>query len=459
MPRCVSPIDGSSVAERPAMGAHEVGRLLDAARAAQADWAARPLAERIAVVCGGVDALCAQSDEAVPELARAMGRPVRHGGEFGGVRERAEHMASIAAAALAPLVVEASGAFERRVLREPHGLVLVVAPWNYPYLTAVNAVVPALIAGNAVALKPSAQTLLAGERTARAFAQGGLDPALLPLLMLDHATTEALIARPAFDYVSFTGSVVGGRAIERAAAGTFTPLGLELSGKDPGYVMDDADLDAAAETLIDAAIFNSGQCCCGIERIYVAHPHLDVFLDRAVAIAQRQVLGDPLDPATTLGPVANERVARTVRAQVADALAAGARALVDPSAFPADDGAGLYVAPQVLVDVDHSMALMREENFGPVVGVMPVEDDDGAVALMNDSPYGLTASLWTSDAERAAHLGARIETGTVFMNRADYLDPGLCWTGRKETGRGASLSVLGFHALTRLKSYHLRKGA
>ena len=455
--RCVSPIDGSLVASREAMAPDAVRPLLAAAREAQREWAARPLDDRIAIVRAGVDALCAQGDEAVPELARMMGRPVRYGGEFGGVEERAGHMADIAAEALAPHVVEESNAFERRIVREPHGFVLVVAPWNYPYLTAINALAPALVAGNAVALKPATQTLLAGERMARAFVSAGVPEALLPCLFLDHATTEALIAAGEFDFINFTGSVAGGRAIERAAAGTFTGTGLELGGKDPGYVMDDADLDAAAATLIDAAMFNSGQCCCGIERIYVVERHFDAFVERAVAIAGDYRLGDPLDPQTTLGPVANARIAETVRSQIADAEAKGARGLIDRSRFPADDGAGPYLAPQILVDVDHSMELMREENFGPVVGIMPVADDEEAVRLMNNSHYGLTASLWTRDAERAARIGARIDTGTVFMNRADYLDPGLCWSGRKETGRGASLSVLGFHALTRPKSFHLKK--
>ena len=457
MLRLVSPVDGSLVAEREPLPAPAARERVSRAREAQRQWAARPLAERIAIVRAGVDALCAQSDEAVPELARMMGRPVRYGGEFGGVAERAHFMAGIAQEALGPHVVEDSGDFERRIEREPHGVVLVIAPWNYPYLTAINALAPALVAGNAVALKPATQTLLAGERTVAAFRGAGVPEALLPLMLLDHATTEALIGEGLFDFVNFTGSVAGGRAIERAAAGTFTGTGLELGGKDPGYVMDDADLDAAADTLVDAAMFNSGQCCCGIERIYVTRARFDAFVERAVAIASDYRLGDPLDPETTLGPMANARTAQVVRAQVRDAVAAGARALIDPARFALDRGEGTFVAPQVLVDVDHSMELMREENFGPVVGIMAVEDDEEAVALMNDSPYGLTASLWTADAERAARIGARIDTGTVFMNRADYLDPGLCWSGRKDTGRGASLSVLGFHALTRPKSFHLKK--
>jgi len=365
-------------------------------------------------------------------------------------------MADIAESTLAAMVVEDSARFERRILREPVGVVGVIAPWNYPYLTAINTVAPALIAGNAVAIKHATQTLLVGERMVRAFVEAGVPEDVFIALFLDHQTTEDLIAVGSFDFLNFTGSVGGGRAMERAAAGTFCGLGLELGGKDPGYVMEDADLDAAVATLMDGAMFNSGQCCCAIERIYVTAPLFDAFVEASVALVSDYVLGNPLEQATTLGPMANRRFADEVRAQTAEALAAGATAHIDGARFPADDG-GTYLAPQLLTDVTHEMRVMRDESFGPVVGIMKVADDDEAVALMNDSDFGLTASLWTADADRAARLGARIEIGTVFMNRADYLDPGLCWTGCKDTGRGAALSPLGYHSVTRPKSYHLKK--
>jgi acyl-CoA reductase-like NAD-dependent aldehyde dehydrogenase len=454
--RCVSPINGSVYAERPVADPATADAIVSSARSAQRDWAARPLNERIALVQAGVERLGAMTDEVVPELAWMMGRPVRYGGEFRGVKERASHMADIAETALAPYVVEASERFERRILREPMGVVFVIAPWNYPYLTAINTVAPALIAGNAVIIKHATQTLLVGERIVRAFVEAGIPETVFANLFLDHQTTEHLIASDRFDFINFTGSVSGGQTIERAAAGTFTGLGLELGGKDPGYVMEDADLDQAVDTLIDGAMFNSGQCCCGIERIYVAAPLLDAFVEKAADIVSGYVLGDPLDPRTSLGPMASRRFADVVREQTADAVAAGAVTHIDLDRFPADDG-GAYLAPQVLTGVTHEMPLMQEENFGPVVGIMKVESDDEAVSLMNDSRYGLTASLWTADAERAATLGARIETGTVFMNRCDYLDPGLCWTGCKDTGRGAALSPLGYLSVTRAKSYHLKK--
>ena len=456
MLECVSPIDGSVYASRPVLTPEQAAQAVQAAQDAQREWRKRPLQERIALVNKGIEILGTMTDALVTELTWQMGRPVRYGGEFGGVAERSGRMAELAAEGLAPVVVEDSAAFERRIEREPVGVVLVIAPWNYPFMTAINTVVPALIAGNAVMLKHATQTLLVGERIAEAFHAAGIPKAVFQNVFLDHALTSELISQKAFGFVNFTGSVQGGRAMEVAAAGTFTGLGLELGGKDPGYVMEDADLDAAVDTLIDGAMFNSGQCCCGIERIYVVESLFDAFVEKAVGIVSGYTLGNPLDEATTLGPMAHRRFAETVRAQTQEALAAGARCLIDPSAFTADDG-GAYLAPQILVDVNHDMRVMREESFGPVVGIMKVTDDAEAIRLMNDSDFGLTAALWTQDAERAARIGREIETGTVFMNRCDYLDPSLCWTGCKDTGRGAGLSVLGYHSVTRPKSYHFRK--
>ncbi|MBY5838020.1 aldehyde dehydrogenase family protein [Rhizobium leguminosarum] len=456
MIQCISPVDGSVYAERAALSLDAAKDVVARARKAQKAWAKRPLEERVQLVLKGAARLNEMSDVVVPELAWQMGRPVKYGGEYKGFNERSNYVASIAADALAPVVVEESERFERRIEREAHGVVFVVAPWNYPYMTAINTIAPALMAGNTVVLKHASQTLLVGERLVQAFVEAGVPEDVFQNVFLDHETTSALIAAGSFNFVNFTGSVEGGRSMERAAAGTFTGLGLELGGKDPGYVMEDADLDAAVDTLMDGATYNSGQCCCGIERIYVHESLYDAFVEKSVAWVSNYKLGNPLDPDTSLGPMAHKRFAKVVREQIADAISKGAKALVDPKLFPEDDG-GAYLAPQILVDVDHSMAFMREETFGPAVGIMKVKSDEEALAFMNDSQYGLTASLWTSDAERAGRLGREIETGTVFMNRADYLDPALCWTGVKETGRGGSLSIIGFHNLTRPKSFHLKK--
>jgi acyl-CoA reductase-like NAD-dependent aldehyde dehydrogenase len=456
MIQCISPVDGRVYAERPALSPEAAATAVARAKAAQPAWAALPLEERIAKVTAGIAALGDEKARIVEELAWQMGRPTRFGGEFGGVNERTAYMASIAADALAPMIAESSDRFDRRIEREPHGLVFVIAPWNYPYLTAINTIVPALIAGNAVMLKHASQTILVGERLAHALHKGGVPADIFQNVVLDHDGTERLIAARSFGFVNFTGSVAGGRAIERAAAGTFTAVGLELGGKDPGYVMEDADIDWAVDVLMDGAMYNAGQCCCGIERIYVHHRHFDTFVEKAVAWTNALKLGNPFDADTTLGPMANVRFARTVREQTAEAIAAGAKPLIEKQNFPADDG-GAYLMPQVLVNVDHSMRVMKEESFGPVVGIMPVKNDDEALALMNDCDYGLTASLWTADPDRALALGRRIETGTVFLNRADYIDPAICWTGCKDTGRGGAMSVLGYHAVTRPRSYHLRK--
>ena len=452
---CISPIDGSVYAEHETLSLAQAQSAVSRAQSAQSSWAARSLEERIELVKAGVAKIGSMNSEIVTELAWQMGRPIRYGGEFGGFDERASYMTEIAHEALAPIVIEDSPTFRRVIKRVAHGVVLVVAPWNYPYMTAINSIAPALIAGNSVVLKHASQTPLVGLRIAQAFHSIGIPEDVFQNLVLDHQTTAELISRRAFGFVNFTGSVGGGKAIERAASGTFTSLGLELGGKDPGYVLDDADLNAAAETLIDGAMFNSGQCCCGIERIYVAESLFDVFVEEAVEIVQAYKLGNPLDPETTLGPMAQERFAKEVRSQTAEAVAAGATALISPALFPQDGGA--YFMPQILINVDHSMRVMREESFGPVVGIMPVRDDAAAIALMNDSNFGLTASLWTKDPERAEAIADQIETGTVFMNRADYLDPALCWTGCKDTGRGGGLSIIGYHNLTRPKSYHLKK--
>ncbi len=455
--RCVSPVDGRLYAERPLASAAEVVLSLARARNAQAEWSRVAVAERAVLCSRVVDEMLAMTDEIVPELAWQMGRPVRYGaGELGGFEERARHMIGIAPGALAPLRPAPQTGFERYIKREPLGLILVIAPWNYPYLTAVNSVIPALMAGNAVLLKHASQTLLVGERFQVACDRAGLPAGLFRNLFLSHSQAGALLEDGLVDQVNFTGSVGAGIVIEKAAAGSFIGAGLELGGKDPAYVREDADLSHAIENLVDGAFFNSGQSCCGIERIYVHRSVFGDFVEGFAARARDYVLGDPLDSKTNLGPMASASGAAFVREQTAAAVAAGARPLVDASGFADFGPDSPYLAPQVLIDVDHSMSVMTDESFGPVVGIMPTSGDEEAVELMNDSAFGLTASIWTDDSEAAATVGDLVETGTVFMNRCDYLDPALAWTGVKETGRGCTLSRFGYDSLTRPKSYNLR---
>ncbi|MEZ5827580.1 MAG: aldehyde dehydrogenase family protein [Hyphomicrobiales bacterium] len=454
--KIISPVDGSVYAERPIASDAAIDASLTAARTALPQWKATPVAERGRYVLAALEALLAMNDDITTELAWQMGRPVRYGGEKGGAEERTRTVVAMAEEALKPYYPPEKDGFKRYIAREPLGIVLVIAPWNYPYLTSINTIVPALLAGNAVILKHAAQTLLVGERFAEAFKRAGLPKGLFHNLVMSHEQTEKLIGSGRVDHINFTGSVVGGKAIERAAAGTFASLGLELGGKDPAYVRADAKLDHAIENLVDGAFYNSGQCCCGIERIYVDASVFDDFVDGYADLTRKYVVGNPLEQSTTLGPMARSSFADTVRAQVAEARRKGATALINMK-VDGDKAGSPYLAPEVLVNVNHQMEVMREESFGPVVGIMKVRDDDEAITLMNDSPYGLTASIWTRDMERAAELGSRIETGTVFMNRCDYLDPYLVWTGVKDTGRGVTLSKFGFDTLTQPKSYHLRE--
>jgi len=453
----ISPVDGRIYVEREFAPAAAIDAALHTARRAQQAWRSVSLPERIELLGRAVEGFVAQGAAIAEEISWQMGRPIRHApSEIRGFEERASYMLGIAAEALASINPGEKPGFARRIKRLPLGVVAVIAPWNYPYLTAVNAVMPALIAGNAVVLKHSHQTPLCAERLAASFAAAGLPHGVFQFLHLSHADTARLMADARIDSVCFTGSVAGGRAVVEATAAGFATCGLELGGKDPAYVRADADLAHAVESLTDGAFFNAGQSCCGIKRIYVSAPLFTRFVDAAVELTQQYRLGSPLDAATTLGPVVRTAAAEAVRAQVGAAVAQGARQLIDRRYFPADRAGTPYLAPQLLVDVDHSHRIMREETFGPAVGIVSVASDEEAVRLMNDSPFGLTAAIYSADSVRAEALGDQLETGTVFLNRCDYLDPALAWTGVKQSGRGCTLSRLGFEQLTRPKSYHFR---
>jgi len=455
--KTISPVDGRLYVERPLETAAGIDRALDRARTAQLAWGALPLAARGEILGRAVDAFIAKANDIAAEITWQMGRPIRHSpGEIRGFEERARFMLAVAPEALAAVKPGEKAGFERQIKRVPLGVVAVVAPWNYPYLTAVNAVLPALIAGNAVVLKHSHQTPLCAERFHEAFMSAGVPTGVFQYLHLSHADTARLMGEPRVASVCFTGSVSGGRAVVAATASGFATAGLELGGKDPAYVRADADLAHAVETLTDGAFFNAGQSCCGIKRIYVAASRYEEFVAGVVDLTKKYRLGSPLDPQTTIGPVVRTSAADAVRSQVRDAVAHGARQLIDEAWFTASVAGTPYLAPQVLVGVDHSMAIMREETFGPAVGIMKVASDEEALRLMNDSEFGLTAAIFSADAARAETLGDALETGTVFLNRCDYLDPSLAWTGVKNSGRGCTLSRVGFEQLTRPKSYHFK---
>lgn len=454
--KTISPIDGRIYAERPL--STQIGVVLDQARAAQQNWKKVPLAERKAICDRALSYFIDHADEIGLELTWQMGRPIRYTPNEirRGFAERARYMIDIADEALADIRPQPVGGFQRYIKREALGVVFVVAPWNYPYLTSVNSVFPALLAGNAVIYKAAQQTPLCADRFAAAFKSAGLPEGLFQPLTLSHQQVADIIGDDRIDYVAFTGSVSGGRAVQRAIDGRFIIAGLELGGKDPAYVRADADLDNAVENLVDGSFFNSGQSCCGIERIYVHESLFDTFVAKFKELTLTYKLGNPLETDTTLGPMVRTSAADFAHAQIAEAVKMGATALIDPQLFPAHQVGTPYMAPQVLINVDHRMSVMTEESFAPVVGIMPVKDDEQAIELMNDSPYGLTASVWTTDVEAAIRIGERVETGTWYMNRCDYLDPALAWTGVKNTGRGVTLSKIGYESLTRAKSFHLK---
>ena len=456
----ISPVDGTIYYTAEEHGPKDIGQALDLAKSAFPLWSGLSIAERAKYMTSFVNAIVEDKNDIALEITWQMVRPVGQSpGEIKGFGDRAHYMIGVAEEALNDYkVVDAENPDKRWVARVPIGVVGVLSPWNYPFLTSVNAIVPALMAGNVVVLKHSFQTPLVAERYAKAAIKAGLPKGVFQILHLNHRNTAKLIGDDRIDGVYFTGSVQGGVAVQNSLVNKFIPCGLELGGKDPAYVMADANLENSVENLVDGAFFNSGQSCCGIERIYVHEALYDKFVDGFVALTKQYKLGNPLDDSTNLGPMVKTDAANFVRKQIEQALGKGARSLVDESLFPASKRGTPYLSPHVLVNVDHSMEVMREESFGPVVGIMKVKNDEEALRLMNDSQYGLTASLWGKDMDRAIDLGRRIETGTVFMNRCDYLDPALAWTGVKNSGKGVTLSRIGYDHVTRVKSFNFRKG-
>lgn len=455
---CISPVNGQVYVEVALQSHKEIDATLSRAVEAQRRWALTPLVERMAIIDKAVSAFVAKQTEIALEITWQMGRPISHSpGEVRGFEERARAMLALAPSALSALVPPERAGFRRRIERIPLGVVAVIAPWNYPYLTAVNAIIPALLAGNAVVLKHSHQTPLCATRFTECLVAAQLPEGVFSTLQLTHADTALLMRDARIAHVAFTGSVSGGRAVVEAISHGFATAGLELGGKDAAYVREDANLSAAIETLTDGAFYNAGQSCCGIKRIYVAKSRYQAFVDGVVDLTSQYRLGNPTDPNTNLGPVVRANAADGLRAQVAAAVAMGASNLINVKQF-ADGGPGSpYMAPVVMSGVTQAMPIVQEETFGPVVCILPVSGDDEAVHFINDSAFGLTSAIFSQDLHVSDQLAMRLETGTVFVNRCDYLDPYLAWAGYKHSGRGATLSAVGFEQLTRPHSIHIKE--
>ncbi len=457
MLKTVTPIDNSILVEREYATESEIETVLQNAYEARNKWKETSLNERKEIVRNFVNCFLSNNTEIVENLCKQIGRPINQcPGEMRGFEERANYMIDNSDRALEDVVSRKDNEFDNYIKKEPLGTIFVIAPWNYPFNTSVNSIVPSLLSGNTVILKHSSQTPLCAEQLFDAATKASLPKNIFQFLHLDHSSTSKVISDNRISHVLFTGSVSGGKEIKKSIGTRFIGAGLELGGKDPAYVRSDCKLEHAIENLVDGSYFNSGQSCCGIERIYVDEHIYDKFIEGFKSITEKYILGNPLEENTNLGPVVRMNAAKYIRSQVSQALNYGAKNIINPNKFKADDGINCYVGPSALIEVDHSMEFMKEETFGPTVGIMKVKNEKDAINLMNDSAYGLTASVWTSDKEFAQDMGSKVETGTFFMNRCDYLDPGLAWTGVKDTGIGVTLSVLGFDHLTRAKSYHIR---
>jgi acyl-CoA reductase-like NAD-dependent aldehyde dehydrogenase len=432
----------------------ELASILQRMRRAQQAWRDVPVERRVEICRPFLDAFRSMKEKVALEITRQMGKPIQQARrEVDTMLDRAETMMRLAPGALADDVLAPKPGFRRFIRHEPLGIVLDIPAWNYPLLIAVNVVVPALLAGNAVLIKHARLTPLCGDAFVEAFRKTDLPPDLIASIHVTHDTVRKLIEARAVDFISFTGSVEGGRQVYQEASKQLLDMGLELGGKDPAFVCEDCDFQFTVENLVDGAFYNCGQSCCAVERIYVMRPLFQRFVDAYVAEVEKYVIGDPEDERTTLGPLAQRKAVEFMEFQVQDAVVKGARVLTGGKRLP---GPGYYFQPTVLVNVDHSMSVMMEESFGPVIGIMPVDSEEEAIRLMNDSPYGLTASIWTQDPERGERLGHQVATGTLYVNRCDYLDPELAWVGIKDSGHGCTLSHLGYLYLTRPKSFHIR---
>ena len=450
------PFTGENATSVPVADEATIGKTLDRAREAARAMRRLPIEERIALCDRALTAFEARAEEIAKDITTQMGKPLSQArGEVKGMAGRWRHMMEIAKDSLADIVLPPKEGFERRIAKDPLGVVLDLPAWNYPLLTAVNAVIPAVLAGNAVVVKHSPRTPLCGDHFARAFAEANGPANVVQSLFVDYETTEKMVADKRIDSVLFTGSVLGGHRIQAAAKDRFLHVGLELGGNDPAYVAEDADLVNTVENVVDGAIYNAGQSCCAVERVYVHRSMYEKFIAAAEPLVKGYVMGDPKSDKTSLGPIAQPWHIKELTSFIDDAKSKGAKVVVGGEAC-AVSGKGRFFQATLLRDVPQTAAVMQKESFGPILAVSPVDSDEEALARMNDSQLGLTASIWTTDRNRADRLARELEFGTVYMNRCDALDPALPWTGVKDSGRGVTLSALGFAELTRPKAIHFR---
>ena len=440
----ISPITNKPVLTRNGLSDADLQSLPETAVAAFESYRRTSLTERQDIVKKALKLLNDRQDVLGKEITEQMGRPIAYTAkEVTTAVMRGEYLLKISEDTLKDTPGEAEKGFKRYIKKVPLGPVLILFPWNYPYLTLINSLVPALLAGNSVILKPSPQTPTSAEQIQQIFKEAGLPDGVLQIFHSGSITQIEAIARsPKIQLVCFTGSVANGLAVQQAANDR-VPLrvGLELGGKDPAYVRSDVDVKWAAEELVDGAVFNSGQSCCSVERVYVDEKIHDEFVSALQDVLSGYKLGDPFDKSTHVGPVVSKRSAETIQAHIKDALEKGAKnATPDNATFKNPPADGNYVAPTLLTDVTHDMTVMTEETFGPVIPVMKVKGDAEAVKLMNDSQFGLTASIWTKDVNKGHELADDVEAGTVFVNRCDYPAPDLAWVGWKDSGRGQTLS-------------------
>jgi acyl-CoA reductase-like NAD-dependent aldehyde dehydrogenase len=451
-----NPFTGDVAASLEHTSAAKLDATLERARSAAKALRAMSLEERVKLVLRACEAMEARTDAIARDITRQMGKPLSQArGEVGGMAGRLRHMAAIAPESLADIILPPKEGFERRIAKEPLGVVLDLPAWNYPLLTAVNAIAPAVLAGNSVVVKHSPRTPLCGEHFARAFAEAGAPEGTVQAIFLDYAATEKLVGDSRIDHVLFTGSVLGGHKMQAAAKDRFLHIGLELGGNDPAYVAPDCDFDKTVENIVDGAMYNAGQSCCAVERVYVHQSLYQRFIDAAEPLVRAYVMGDPESDKTTLGPIAQPWHPAELEAFIQDATRRGAK-LVHGGRVTQVNGKGRFFEATLLRDVSADARVMKEESFGPLLPVTAVRSDEEALALMNASTLGLTASVWTSDRERADRMARQLEAGTVYMNRCDSLDPALPWSGVKDSGRGVTLSALGFDSLTRPKALHYR---